>query len=273
MANRNVIIGAMLTGAVVVGAAIAVVVSSAETPDKIDLSSIHTTEAPTTMEETTPPVTETPAETSAAPAENEAQSLTYTIASYEADGKIRIEYPVIAQMSDTAKQDQLNQHLMDNALSLLKAWDAEKSTIEIKCQVPALSRKRITAVYTGYASNEDAPHPVNLFYTNTLDLTTGSDLGFSDFADPYTMAGYVLSDDVQFDSTGGGSLADVLEERRLMDIDAYTKIFTDADFPFNAEETWPTTFSYEKQGVIYFSIPINHAIGDYAIVKFTPDTK
>lgn len=275
MLNRNVIIGAVVAGVIAVGAAVAVLVSGSETPDKIDLSSIHTSEVPTEAPETTvPPETTEPA-TLAKPEGEEVQSLSYSIAVYESQGKIRIEYPVISQMADTEKQDQINQHLMDNALSLLKAWDTEggKCTIDIKCQVPALTRKRITALYTGHASQEGAAHPVNLFYTNTYDLIADADLGFSDFADPYTMAGYVLSNDVQFAETGGGSLADALEARQKMDIDYYTDIFTHADFPFDAEKTWPSSFSYERQGVIYFSIPADHAIGDYLIVKFTPDTK
>lgn len=275
MLNRNVIIGAAIAGVVVVGAAVAVLVSSSETPDKIDLSSIHT-EAPTQEPQTTaPPETTTAAPTQAVQEGENVQSLSYTIAAYESEGKIRIEYPVISQMDDTEKQEKINQHLMDNALSLLKAWDTEggKCTVDIQCQVPALTRKRITAVYTGYVSPEGAAHPSNIFYTNTYDLIAGADLGFSDFADPYTMAGYVLSNDVQFAETGGGSLADALEARQRVSIDDYTDIFTKADFPLDAQATWPSSFSYERQGVIYFSIPVEHAIGDYLIVKFTPETK
>lgn len=274
MSNRNLVVGAMLAGVVVAGAAVAVVVSSAETPDKIDLSSIHTTEE-SSIEETTAAESETTTapETESA-VSNDVQSLSYEIAAYQ-EGKISIQYPVISKMSDTAKQDQINQQLKDNALSLLKAWDTESGncTISIKCQVPSISRKRITAVYTGYADQEQAAHPVNLFYTNTIDLNSGKDLEFSDFADPYTMAGYVLSDDVRFDETGSAPLADLLEFRKTQDIDYYTEIFSQADFPFDASETWPSSFSYEKQGVIYFSIPIAHSMGDYAVVTFTPDTK
>ena len=47
MINRNVIIGAVIAGVLAVGTSVAVLVSSSETPDKIDLSSIHTAETPT----------------------------------------------------------------------------------------------------------------------------------------------------------------------------------------------------------------------------------
>ena len=96
--------------------------------------------------------------------------------------------------------------------------------------VPALSQKRITVLYTGYASQEGAAHPVNQFYTNTVDLSSCKDMGLSDFADPYTMAGYVLSDDVEFDGVNGDQLTALLEERSAMDIEYYTDIFENADF-------------------------------------------
>ena len=66
MINRNVIIGAVIAGVLAVGTSVAVLVSSSETPDKIDLSSIHTAETPTEAPETTaPPETTTQAPTQA----------------------------------------------------------------------------------------------------------------------------------------------------------------------------------------------------------------
>lgn len=279
MNNRNMIIGAVLSGAVIVGALIAVACSSRETPDKIDLSSTHTTAAQA------PESTDAPAETvmaeSTAEPEKETQAgndaagnISYTLSTYTADG-ISIQYPVISNMGDQAKEEKVNQLLKDNALSLLKAWDTDsgKTAVSVTCQVPSITRKRVSALYSGTASAQGAAHPVNLFYSNTVDLNSCRDLGFDDYADPYTMAGYVLSDDVQFEGLSGDRLSAVLQERKNMDLDYYREIFEQADFPFDAASTWPSSFSYEKQGEIYFSIPVSHALGDYAIVKFIPETK
>ena len=275
MNNRNIIIGAALAGVVLAGAILAVACSSQETPEKIDLSTIHTTAAETLAPETSSQETAETGEESTEAESSSAQSISYEIAAYTEGDSISIEYPVISGMSDPSSQEKANQLLKDNALSILKAWDTESGgcTIEIQCQVPALSQKRITVLYTGYASQEGAAHPVNQFYTNTVDLSSCKDMGLSDFADPYTMAGYVLSDDVEFDGVNGDQLTALLEERSAMDIESYTDIFENADFPFDAENYWPSTFSYEKQGEIYFSIPVSHSLGDYAIVKFTPETK
>ena len=45
--------------------------------------------------------------------------------------------------------------------------------------------------------------------------------------------------------------------------------------PKNSDEAvkFPEVFSYEEQGTIYVSIPVPHALGDYALIKYTPDTK
>ncbi len=274
MNNRNIIAGAALAGVVLAGAIVAVACSSRETPDKIDLSTIHTTGAETMAPETSQAPEETAAETTKSPSQ-EIQNISFELSTYKEGDSISIQYPVISGMADSAAQDKANQLLKDNALSILKAWDIESGgcTIDIQCQVPALSQKRITVLYTGYANQEGAAHPVNQFYTNTVDLSACKDMGLGDFADPYTMAGYVLSNDVQFDGASGEKLTALLEERSTMDIEYYTDIFENADFPFDAESTWPSTFSYEKQGEIYFSIPVSHVMGDYAIVKFTPETK
>ena len=37
--------------------------------------------------------------------------------------------------------------------------------------------------------------------------------------------------------------------------------------------TFPQAFSYEKDGDIYLIVPVSHAAGDYALVKYSPETK
>ncbi len=273
MTNRNIIIGAVLSGVVILGAVVAVACSSMETPDKIDLTSAHTTAAETTKapeDETSEAEPQPPQETGITLITGE--NLSYEIATYTKD-TISIQYPVLSNAG--SQEAQINQLLKENALSLLKAYDTEggNTSITVKCQVPTLTKKRATAIYTGTVSVKGAAHPVNLFYTNTVDLSACKDLGLKDFTDPYTMAGYVLSDDVQFEGISGSQLSAVLEERKQMELSYYTQIFEEADFPFDASQTWPSSFCYEKQGEIYFSIPVSHAAGDYAIVKFIPETK
>ena len=58
-----------------------------------------------------------------------------------------------------------------------------------------------------------------------------------------------------------------------LDEEALTAVFEGADFPLGEEGLWPESFSYERQGTIYLSMPVPHALGDYVIVSFVPETK
>ena len=121
--------------------------------------------------------------------------------------------------------------------------------------------------------SDGAAYPVSVFYTNTMDLNQVRDLGLSDFTDGYTMAGYVLSDDVEFLGVTQEQKEAFLKYRDSLDMDILTEVFNGADFPLASENAWPESFSYESHGTICFSVPVPHALGDYVIVTFNPSTK
>ncbi len=272
--NKKLIIGisAAAVAAVIIGAAAALMTSSP--PEKIDLSSTHTTEAATEpakdTEPETPPAVTTAPETTAAAVENVTASLdTYTF------GNISIQFPKVDGISDSKLQDTINESLRTNALSVIAGYEADeaKDTMTVKCQVLSVDRRSLTAVYTGSYTPDGGAHPVNLFYSNTMDLRSGSSLGLNDFTDSYTMAGYVLSSDVIFSDLTEEQTAAVLEYRQSLTIEELTNTFNQADFPIQKGVVWPPSFSYEKQGNIFFSMPVPHALGDYVIVCFEPSTK
>lgn len=271
--NKKILIGAISAAVVVGGVAIGFILS--KTPQKADLSTIHTQASTEVQKETTEPVSQTETSTDNSTGETDAaSSVTADIETY-ASGKVLVQYPVIRQMEDTEKQDKINKHLKNNALSVIKAnqIDEAKDALSVKCSVISIDRKRITATYSGVMETEKEAKPVNLFYTNTVNLLQDQDMGLDDFTDAYTMAGYVLSDDVKFTGISADVENKVLEYRASLDIDALTTVFNGADFPLSDDASWPESFSYEKQGTIFFSMPAPHALGDYVIVSFDPATK
>jgi hypothetical protein len=274
--NKKVLIGAIGAAVVIGGAAIGFVLS--RTPEKADLSSIHTEAAAETQKATmaAPKETETtasvPEETKKE--ENASSNITTKMETYTS-GKISIQYPVISDLGDEAKEKEVNRLLKNNALSVISAnsLNEEKDSLEIKCKIVSADRKRIAAVYTGSLLTDGGAYPTSMFYTNTVNISQAQNMGLGDYTDAYTMAGYVLSDDVEFSGLSSEMEAQVLEYRSNLDIDILTEVFDGADFPLASEEAWPESFSYENQGVIYFSLPLPHALGDYAIVTFNPSTK
>lgn len=271
--NKKILIGAIGAAVVIGGVAIGLILS--QTPKKADLSTIHTEAATEAEPETMAPSTEASTEAPTTPDHaGTASSVTADIETYTS-GKVSIQYPVIDKMEDAEKQNQVNALLKSNALSVIKAngIDEAKDTLAVKCKVISVDRKRLTATYTGTLTTPEGAYPVNMFYSNTVNLLQAQNLGMDDFSDAYTMAGYVLSDDVEFSGISADVEAKVLEYRSSLDIDTLSKLFGTADFPLDSEEQWPESFSYEKQGSIYFSMPVPHALGDYVLVSFDPSTK
>ena len=270
--NKKILIGAISAAVVIGGVAIGLILS--QTPEKADLSTIHTEAASESPKETLPPVTEAETETVAPTEDSKVSSVTADIETYKS-GKVSIQYPVVNQMDDADKQKKSNELLKSNALSIIKAngIDDSKDTLSVKCKIISVDRKRITATYTGTLTSEGTPYPVNLFYANTVNLPQVQDMGCEDFTDAYTMAGYVLSDDVKFSGLSADLESAVLEYRSTLNLNSLNAVFDGADFPLSSNTKWPESFSYEKQGTIYFSMPVPHALGDYVVVAFDPSTK
>lgn len=259
----------------------AMLLSSCKSKEKLNLSSIHTTAAVESGAEETKeisiPSTQSP--DNGTDSKGETANLTTDTVTY-ASGGISVEYPVLKQLTDTAKQEKINSLLKDNALAIIKAWEIDEATdsLSVQCKVMSLDRKRLTAVYTGTYKAKDAAHPVNVFYTSTVDLSQASDIGFHDYSDAYTMATYTLSEDCRFYNVSPDLEKELMSYKNTQSIEYYTALYEHADFPLEtASETgkaiFAESFSYEHRGNIYFSIPVPHALGDYAIIQYTPDTK
>ncbi len=262
--------------------------------EKIDLSSTHTTAAETMAQETsaaeTTAVETTAAITLDAAVENAANanstkpsgsgsgaasvvtSLKTTVNTYSS-GRVSVQYPSVT-MDDSKKADAINALLKDNALSVIQASgvDEAEDSLQVTCKVLAADRSRITVTYTGVLSPRGAAFPTNLFYSNTVDVAKGSNLGLDYFADPNTLAKYVLSDDCVFPEAGETLKPELMKAKNDQTLEYYINLFRSADFPIEGQFL-PSCFSYEHEGDIYFSIPVAHALGDYAIVAYTPDTK
>lgn len=251
--------------------------------EEVDLSSIHTTAARETMAPTTAKEEETttvPETEETTKASDDASQISSRTLSYhpQDNANITISYPEISNMSDSGKQEQVNKLLMENASALYASMEADGSleSMEIKCNVEALDRNRATVVYTGSYKLKDGPYPVSVFFTNTVDLQQVKSLGINDYSDAYTMAGYLMSDDVQFYQVNDSLKNSLLEYRATQTIEDYTNLFNQADFPLKASDgtaVFPESFSYLNQSTLYFSIPVPHALGDYAIVSFPMDGK
>lgn len=255
--------------------------------EKVDLSSIHTTAAPETLApsrpETTEATTDTPTTEDAANASGSekdgaaAKGISTKNETYKSEN-ISIQYPVVSGMADNVRQDKVNALLKENAASIVKLMkiSEEKDTLTVTCKIVSADRKRVTAAYQGLYTQDGAAYPVNVFFTNTVDLEQSRSLGLNDYTDGYTMAGYLLSDDCEFKDVSAEQKAELYKYRSTKSLEEWTKILEAADFSkvkSGDDAAFPESFSYTSQGVLYFSIPVPHALGDYAVVTFNLDGK
>lgn len=259
--------------------------SGCKSREKIDISSIHTTAA-----ETMSPTKETMAnesqsvkerETTAADSTKETQkgqdassalSVRSQTATYK-DGKVSIEYPILSNLRDEKTQETVNALIKDKATQVIKdnELNPASDTVSVKCNIISLDRNKAVLTYEGSVKAESSAYPTGVFYTTTVDLNKGTLIGLSDYADAYTMAGYIVSDDCVVSKPADST--EVMEAVKSKSLEEYWEILKQCDFTADGLTGFPQSFSYENQGSIYISIPTAHAVGDYAIIRFTPDTK
>ena len=105
-----------------------------------------------------------------------------------------------------------------------------------------------------------------------MNLNTGSPIGLTAYADADSIAEYLSSDDVVVVEPADTAAA-VKDSIKSSGKDLWQTVFAECDFTSVKDGTFPQAFSYEKDGDIYLIVPVSHAAGDYALVKYSPETK
>lgn len=279
--------------------ALPVIIAGCKSKDTSDLKSIMTTEAngamsptttavegangamsPTTIAPTSDSKESSSAETKSGKAttaekkSSSKSSVTENAQSYSKD-KSKISYPKLNGI-DSKIESSVNKAIEDNAKLALDSFTSNAgSTAELKYNVKNQSRNRMSIVYTGTLKTGNESKKI--IFTNNINLDTGESIGLTDFADPLTIANYILSDDVELENATNTQAAGFTEYKKTLSVDTLKALLEDADFPLikknDVNEGFPKLFSYESGGDIYISIPLSHELGDYVLVKYSPSTK
>ena len=280
--------------------ALPVISSGCKSKDTSDLKSIMTTEANGAMSPTTTaaegangamspttiaPTSDSKESTSLAETKSgktngtekkasSKSSVTENAQSYTKD-KSKISYPKLGGI-DSKIESSVNKTISDNAKLALDSFTSNAgSTAELKYNVKNQSRNRMSIVYTGTLKTGNDSKKI--IFTNNINLDTGESIGLTDFADPLTIANYILSDDVELENATNSQAAGFAEYKKNLTVDTLKALLEDADFPLikknDVNEGFPKLFSYESGGDIFISIPLSHELGDYVLVKYSPSTK
>ena len=280
--------------------ALPVISAGCKSKDTSDLKSIMTTEAngamsptttaaegangamsPTTIaptsdskESTSLAETKSGKATTAEKKSSSKSSVTENAQSYSKD-KSKISYPKLSGINSKIESS-VNKAIEDNAKLALDSFTSNAgSTAELKYNVKNQSRNRMSIVYTGTLKTGNESKKI--IFTNNINLDTGESIGLTDFADPLTIANYILSDDVELENATNTQAAGFTEYKKNLTVDTLKALLEDADFPLikknDVNEGFPKLFSYESGGDIYIAIPLSHELGDYVLVKYSPSTK
>ena len=280
--------------------ALPVIIAGCKSKDTSDLKSIMTTEAngamsptttaaegangamsPTTIaptsdskESTSLAETKSGKTTTAEKKSSSKSSVTENVQSYSKD-KSKISYPKLNGI-DSKIESSVNKAIEDNAKLALDSFTSNSgSTAELKYNVKNQSRNRMSIVYTGTLKTGNESKKI--IFTNNINLDTGESIGLTDFADPLTIANYILSDDVELENATNSQAAGFAEYKKNLTVDTLKALLEDADFPLikknDVNEGFPKLFSYESGGDIFIAMPLSHELGDYVLVKYSPSTK
>lgn len=194
--------------------------------------------------------------------------------SYSKD-KSKISYPKLSGI-DSKIELSVNKAIEDNAKLALDSFTSNTgSTAELKYNVKNQSRNRMSIVYTGTLKTGNESKKI--IFTNNINLDTGESIGLTDFADPLTIANYILSDDVELENATNTQAAGFAKYKKNLTVDTLKALLEDADFPLikknDVNEGFPKLFSYESGGDIFIAMPLSHELGDYVLVKYSPSTK
>ena len=201
-------------------------------------------------------------------------SVTENAQSYSKD-KSKISYPKLSGINSKIESS-VNKAIEVNAKLALDSFASSAgSSVELKYNVKNQSRNRISIVYTGTLKTGNESKKI--IFTNNINLDTGESIGLIDFADPLTIANYILSDDVELENATNSQAAGFTEYKKTLTVDTLKALLEDADFPLikknDVNEGFPKLFSYESGGDIFIAIPLSHELGDYVLVKYSPSTK
>lgn len=194
--------------------------------------------------------------------------------SYSKD-KSKISYPKLGGINSKIESS-VNKAIEDNAKLALDSFSSSVgSTVDLKYNIKNQSRNRMSIVYTGTVKTGNESKKI--IFTNNINLDTGESIGLTDFADPLTIANYILSDDVVLENASNSQAAGFAEYKKTLSVDTLKALLEDADFPLikknDVNEGFPKMFSYESGGDIFISLPISHELGDYVLIKYSPSTK
>lgn len=254
----------------------AVALTACKKEVKDDVSSLYTKESAQTLPAETSMEATTEEKTSEVQTKTASANPVVNQDKAYVKNNLKATYPSFSGLS--SNEEKVNQKIEKNLTSFVDALglDSEKDNVMLTYSILSADSKRIAIQYEG--SYTKGGENKKIFFTNTIDTLSGKDIGLNQIADASTLADYILSDEVELVGADSKVWNAFYEQRNSTGREEYIKLLENADFPLKTGTdgkviSLPQSFSYSKNGDIYFTLPAEYADAGYILVKFTPDTK
>ena len=180
---------------------------------------------------------------------------------------VKLQYPVLSGMEDSAQQDKVNALLKSHVDSFVKAYpiDAAKDKLELSCRQNTLDRSRLGVIYSGLLNGK-----TKIFFADTVDLKTGESVYLKDFLQPETAAEYVLGKDLLFEEKNASESGEILNYLHSKDRSYYISLFSKQAFSGDPKTE---SFFYTMKGNIIFSVPLPEKLGASVLIRVEPETQ
>lgn len=182
--------------------------------------------------------------------------------------EVNINFPSVVGLSDTAKQNKINEILKHEALAALNNFYGgviDTLSLKINYTITWTSQNLLSVQYKGHVFDKGAAYPLNLLYTVNIDIKKGSKLMLKDyinidkdFVNKYRSYKVPDPDQKQMEA---GAFKYILNTYSADDLLRY---FNSADTSFKESAF---TFSYFKEDSLGISIEVPHVAGDYLEVE------
>ncbi|MTI47347.1 MAG: DUF4163 domain-containing protein [Firmicutes bacterium] len=184
--------------------------------------------------------------------------------SNEGEISYSINYPQITGLSDTEKQDKVNNIIKEEALKVLKYYENPFAPVEVDIDYNiTLQEPSVLSIqYSGLGIVSGVAHPNKLFYTTNIDIERGTRIRLKDIIN-------INSDFIQ--KFIGGDFTAVNDEQgqnidlSTLSVEDLQREFTEADSLDNiGTENQSDVYSYLTEDSLGISISVPYAVGGHA---------
>ncbi|MGM0715500.1 hypothetical protein ACWKW1_27285 [Brevibacillus parabrevis] len=179
---------------------------------------------------------------------------------------VKINYPQITNLSDSNKQNEINEILKTEALKILNLYNSNEDDINLEINFEKVWKgKHLLSVrYFGGEYRKNDAYPINIHYATNINIVNGTILRLKDVVNIDNTfllkfkKGKYKPFNPKLDLEKEGVLEEVLSTFSDKDL---TNYFNNADVL--GEENLSYTFSYFTEDSLGISIGVPHALGDH----------